>query len=47
MFFSDDKRGANNPLASMFNLDMPEDDEDALMAELAALQGISPAKPCK
>jgi hypothetical protein len=35
-------KGGKNPLADMFNLQMPEDDEDALMAELAALQGVKP-----
>ncbi|XP_063688203.1 coiled-coil and C2 domain-containing protein 1B-like [Bolinopsis microptera] len=35
-------KGAKNPLADMFNIQMPEDDEEALMAELAALQGIQP-----
>ena len=38
----DGGKGAKNPLADMFNIQMPEDDEEALMAELAALQGIQP-----
>ena len=38
------KKGAANPLANMFNIQMPDDDEDSLMAELAALQGVQPAK---
>ena len=40
-----DKKGkAPNPLADMFNIQMPEDDEAALEAELAALQGIAPKR---
>lgn len=36
-------KGSKNALADMFNLEMPEDDEDALMAELALLEGRKPA----
>ena len=39
----DGGKGSKNPLADMFNLQMPEDDEESLMAELAALQGVKPA----
>ena len=39
---ADGGKGAKNPLADMFNLQMPDDDEEGLMAELAALQGIKP-----
>ena len=39
----DGGKGSKNPLADMFNLQMPDDDEESLMAELAALQGVKPA----
>ena len=39
---ADGGKGAKNPLADMFNLQMPDDDEEGLMAELAALQGVKP-----
>lgn len=44
---SKNKSKGNSSLAGMFNLEMPDDNEDDLMAELAALQGIKPPTKSK